>query len=123
VSKHTTCGDVDEDEVKRLVKVPGCRCLHRDVDVDAVLLGTNKARQKPKPEHTSEFPKFWGKKDSQKLSKFVSRERRIFMSKGQMDVKRGNYGVKTGTKCCQHGAGGCIPALAVLGSGYFWSLL
>jgi hypothetical protein len=43
VSKHTTCNDVDEDGVKRLVEVLGCRCHHRDVDVGAVLLGTNKA--------------------------------------------------------------------------------
>jgi hypothetical protein len=45
VSKHTTCGDVDEGGVKRLVEVLGCRCLRHDVDVDAVLLGMNKSRK------------------------------------------------------------------------------
>jgi hypothetical protein len=45
VSKHTTCGDVDEGGVKRLVEVPGYRCLHRNVDVGAVLFGTNKVRK------------------------------------------------------------------------------
>jgi hypothetical protein len=73
VLKHTTCGDVDEDGVKRLVEVPVRRCRRRDVDVGAVLLGTNKGTQKPKSEHTRQFPKFWGENDSQKLSKFVSR--------------------------------------------------
>jgi hypothetical protein len=43
VSKHTTCGDVDEAGGKRLVEVPGCR--RRDVDVGAVLFGMNKARK------------------------------------------------------------------------------
>jgi hypothetical protein len=43
MSKHTTCNDVDEDGVKRLVEVPRCRCLRRDVDVGTILLGTNKA--------------------------------------------------------------------------------
>jgi hypothetical protein len=37
-----TCGDVDEDGVKRLVEVPVHRCRRRDVDVGAVLLGMNK---------------------------------------------------------------------------------
>jgi hypothetical protein len=42
VSKHTTCGDVDEVGVKILFRVLGCRCRRRDVDVGAVLLGMNK---------------------------------------------------------------------------------
>jgi hypothetical protein len=45
VSKHTTCGDVDEGGVKRLVEVLVHRCLRRDVDVGAVLFGMNKARK------------------------------------------------------------------------------
>jgi hypothetical protein len=45
VSKHTSCDDVDGGGVKRLVKVPGCRCLRRDVHVGAVLFGTNKAHK------------------------------------------------------------------------------
>jgi hypothetical protein len=49
VSKHTTCDNVDEGGVKRLVEVPGCRCRRRDVDVGAVLLGTNKARKNRNP--------------------------------------------------------------------------
>jgi hypothetical protein len=64
-----TSGDVDEDGVKRLVKVPGCRCCCHDVDVGAVLLGTNKGTQKLKPEHTS-MPNNLGQKG---LTKVVSR--------------------------------------------------
>jgi hypothetical protein len=40
-----TCDGVKDGEVKRLVEVPVCRCLHRDVDVGAVLFGMNKARK------------------------------------------------------------------------------
>jgi hypothetical protein len=81
VSKHTTYDAVDEDGVKRLVKVPGCRCRHHDVDVGAVLLGMNKGTQKPKSEHTRQCPEIWGKKDSQKLSRFVSKITPDFVSK------------------------------------------
>jgi hypothetical protein len=49
VSKHTTCGDVDEGGVKRQVGGPVRRCRRRDVDVGAVLLGTNKARKNRNP--------------------------------------------------------------------------
>jgi hypothetical protein len=73
VSKHTTCDDVDEDGVKRLVEVPGCRCRRRDVDVGAVLLGVNKARKNRNPNTHVNAQKLEAKKDSQKLSKFVSR--------------------------------------------------
>jgi hypothetical protein len=68
MSKHTTCGDVDEDEVKRLVKVPGCQCLRRDVDVGAVLLGTNKARKTKIQTHTS-MPENLGQKGLTKVVK------------------------------------------------------
>jgi hypothetical protein len=98
VSKHTTCNDIDEDGVKRLVEVPGCRCRRRDVDVGAVLLGTNKGTQKPKSEHTRQFPKIWGTTYSQKLSKFVSKERRILCQSVKWMLKRGYYGVKTMSK-------------------------
>jgi hypothetical protein len=49
VSKHTTCDDVDGGGVKRLVGVPVRRCRRRDVDVGAVLHGTNKARKNGNP--------------------------------------------------------------------------
>jgi hypothetical protein len=81
VSKHTTCDDVDEDGVKRLGEVPVRRCRRRDVDVGAVLLGTNKAHKNRNPTTHVNSPKIWSKKDLQKLSKFVSKE--------QIDVKRG----------------------------------
>jgi hypothetical protein len=93
-----TCDDVDGGGVKRLVGVPVGRCRRCDVDVGAVLLGTNKARQKLKSEHTLQFPKIWGTKDSQKLSKFVSRERRILCQSVNWMSKRGYYGVKTMSK-------------------------
>jgi hypothetical protein len=48
-AKHTTCDDVNEDGVKRLVGIPGCRCLHRDVDVGAVLYDTTKTRKNRNP--------------------------------------------------------------------------
>jgi hypothetical protein len=47
--KHTTCGDVDGGGVKRLVGVPVHRGHRHDVDVGAVLLGTNKARENRNP--------------------------------------------------------------------------
>jgi hypothetical protein len=62
VSKHTTCGDVDEDEVQRLVEVPGCRCRRRDVDVGAVLFGTNKARKNRNPNTHVNARKFGSKR-------------------------------------------------------------
>jgi hypothetical protein len=62
VSKHTTCGDVDEGGVKRLVGVPGCQCLHRDVDVGAVLFGTNKARKNRNPNTRVNARKFGAKR-------------------------------------------------------------
>jgi hypothetical protein len=73
VSKHITCGDVDEGGVKRLGRVPVYRCRRRDVDVGAVLLGMNKARKNRNPNTHVNSPKIWSKKDSQKLSKVVSR--------------------------------------------------
>jgi hypothetical protein len=102
------------------------RCHRRDVDVGAELLGTNKARQKPKSEHARQCPKIWSKNDSQKLSKFLSRERRIFMSKGQMDVQRGimvlNGDQKVTVKTEPADVGGCIPALAGVTAGFSRSM-
>jgi hypothetical protein len=62
VSKHTTCGDVDEGGVKRLVEVLGCRCLRRDVDVDVVLFGTNEARKNQNPATQVNAQEFWAKR-------------------------------------------------------------
>jgi hypothetical protein len=94
VSKHTTCEDVDEDGVKRLVEVPGCRCLHRDGDVGAVLLGTNKARKTQNPNTHVNARKIWGQKDSQKGVKICVKKTPDFVSNYQLDVKRGYYVVK-----------------------------
>jgi hypothetical protein len=73
VSKHTTCGDVDDIGVKRLGGVPVCQCRHRDVDVGAVLLGMNKAHKNQNLNTYVNAQKIWSKKDSQKLSKLVSK--------------------------------------------------
>jgi hypothetical protein len=62
VSKHTTCDDVDEDGVKRLVGVPVCRCCRRNVDVGAVLLDTNKERKNRNPNTHVNAQKFGAKR-------------------------------------------------------------
>jgi hypothetical protein len=69
VSKHRTCGDVNEDGVKRLVEVPGCQCLRRDFDVGAVLFGTNKARKNQNPNTQVNARKFGAKKGLTKIVK------------------------------------------------------
>jgi hypothetical protein len=69
VSKHTTCSDVDEGGVERLVEVPVCRCRRRDVDVGAVLFGTNKARRNQNPNTHINSQKF-GAKRTHQCSKF-----------------------------------------------------
>jgi hypothetical protein len=61
VSKHTTCDDVDGGGVKRLVEVPGCRCLRRDDDVGAVVFDTNKARKNRNPNTHVHAQKFGAK--------------------------------------------------------------
>jgi hypothetical protein len=61
VSKHTTCGDVDEGGVKRLVEVPVRRYRRRNVDVGVVLLGTNKARKNRNPNTHVNVQKFGAK--------------------------------------------------------------
>jgi hypothetical protein len=62
VSKHTTCSDVDEGGVKRVVEVPVRRCRRRDVDVGTVLLGTNKAHKNRNPNTHINARKFWAKR-------------------------------------------------------------
>jgi hypothetical protein len=62
VSKHTTCDDVYEDGVKRLVGVPVCRCRRRDVDVGMVLFGTNKASKNRNPNTLVNAQKFGAKR-------------------------------------------------------------
>jgi hypothetical protein len=74
-----TCGDVDEGGVKRLVEVPGCRCLRRDDDVGAVVFGMNKARKNRNP-NTRVNAQNFGAKMTHKSC--------------QNDVKRGNMVLK-----------------------------
>jgi hypothetical protein len=62
VSKHTTCGNVEEGGVKRLVEVSGCRCLRRDDDVGTVVFGTNKAHKNRNPNTHVNVRKFGGKR-------------------------------------------------------------
>jgi hypothetical protein len=98
VSKHTTCGDVDEGGVKRLVGVSVCRCLRRDVDVGAVLLGTNKARKNQNPNTHVNAQKF-GAKRTYKSCQSLYQDNARFCVKGTNGCQKGYYGVKTGTKC------------------------
>jgi hypothetical protein len=98
VSKHTTCGDVDEGGVKRLVGVPVQRCRRRDVDVGAVLFGTNKARKNRNPNTHVNSQKF-GAKRLTKVVKVCVKITPDFVSKGQMDVKRGIMVLK---RVCQN---------------------
>jgi hypothetical protein len=100
VSKHTTCDDVDEGGVKRLVGVPVRRCRRRDVDVSAVLLGTDKARKNRNPNTHVNAQKIWGKKNSQMLSKFGVNGTNG-CQKGDYGVKRGQQVVKAETNCCR----------------------
>jgi hypothetical protein len=95
VSKHTTCDDDDGGEVKRRVEVPVCRCRRRDVDVGAVLLGTNKARKNRNPNTHVNSQKVWGKR-THKCCQNLYQDTLDFVSKCQMDVKKGEYDVKTG---------------------------
>jgi hypothetical protein len=73
VSKHRTCDDVDEGELKRLVEVLGCRCLRCDVDVGAVLFGTNKARKNRNPNTHVNAQKFGAKRTHKSCQNLVSR--------------------------------------------------
>jgi hypothetical protein len=106
VSKHTTCGDVDEGGVKRLVEVPGCQCLGRDDDVGMVVFGTNKARKNRNPKTHVHAQKFGAKRTHKSY---------------QIDVKSGNMVLKRGVKTKSADVGGCIPVLPGLEASYFWS--
>jgi hypothetical protein len=97
VSKHTTCDDVDEGGVKRLVEVPGCRCLRRDVDVGAVLLGTNKARKNRNSNTLVNAQKFEAKM-THKSCQNLCQDNAGFCVKRSNGCQKGYYGVKTWTK-------------------------
>jgi hypothetical protein len=90
VSKHTTCDDVDEDGIKRLVEVPVHRCRRRVVDVSAVLLSMNKACKNRNPNTHVNSQKFGAKRTHKCCQSFCYKITPEFVSKGQMDVKRGN---------------------------------
>jgi hypothetical protein len=94
VSKHTTCDVVDEDGVKRLVEVLGCQCRHHDVDVGAVLLGTNKARKNQNLNKHINAQKF-GAKRTHKSCQNLCQENAGFCVKGSKGYQKGYYGVKT----------------------------
>jgi hypothetical protein len=81
VSKHATCGDVDEGGVKRLVGVPVRRCRRRDVDVVAVLLGTNKALTNQDPNTHGNSQNF-GAKRTHKRCQNLCQENAGFYVKG-----------------------------------------
>jgi hypothetical protein len=81
-----SCGDVEEDGVKRLVEVPLCRCRRRDVDVGAVLLGTNKARKNRNPNTHVNAQKF-GAKRTHKSCQNLCLDNAEFCAKGYYDVK------------------------------------
>jgi hypothetical protein len=83
VSKHTTCGDVNEGGVKRLVEVSGCRCLRRDDDVGMVVFGMNKARKNRNPNTHVNARKFGAKRTHKSY---------------QIDVIRRNMVLKRGVK-------------------------
>jgi hypothetical protein len=97
VSKHTTCDDVDEDGVKRLVKVPRCRCCRRDVDVGAVLLGTNKERKNQNPNTHVNAQKFEAKR-THKCCQSLCQDNAGFYVKGTNGCQKRDYGVKTKSK-------------------------
>jgi hypothetical protein len=102
-----TCGDVDEDGVKRLVKVLGYRCFRRDVDVGAVLLGMNKARKNQNPNTHINSQKFGAKRTHKCCKKLCQDNIGFLCQRGLMDVKRGNMVLKRVKSECQNEAGGC----------------
>jgi hypothetical protein len=94
VSKHTTCDDVDEGGVKRLVGVPVCRCCRCDVDVGAVLLGTNKARKNRNPNTHVNSQKF-GAKRTHKSCQNLCQDNAGFLCQWNKWMSKEGYGVKT----------------------------
>jgi hypothetical protein len=78
------------------------RCRRRDVDVDAVLLGTNKARKNRNPNTHVNSQKF-GAKRTHKVVKTYVKITLDFVSKCQLDVKRSimvSSGDKMVSKVC-----------------------
>jgi hypothetical protein len=110
VSKHTTCSDVDEDGVKRLVEILGCRCHHRDVDVGAVLLARTRQAKTEIRTHSS-IPQKFGAKRTHECCQNLCQDNARFYVKGSNECQKGYYGVKM---WCQNELGGCRPALAGL---------
>jgi hypothetical protein len=92
-----TCGDVDEDGVKRLVKVLVCQCRHRDVDEGTELLGTNKARKNQNPNTHVNSQKF-GAKRTHKYCQKLYQDNAGFYVKGTNGCEKGYYGVNTMSK-------------------------
>jgi hypothetical protein len=111
VSKHTTCSDVDEGGLERLVEVPGCRCLHRDVDVGAVLLGTNKVRKNRNPNTHVNSQKF-GAKELTNVVKICVKIMPDFCVKGTIGCQKGIMVLKWSQKLSR-------PALAGVTASYF----
>jgi hypothetical protein len=89
VSKHTTCDDVDEDGVKRLVEVPGCRCRCRDGDVGAVLLDTNKARKNQNPNTHVNSQKFGEKEKTHKSCQNLCQDNAGFLCQRVLKMLNG----------------------------------
>jgi hypothetical protein len=76
----------------------------------------NKARKNRNPNTQVNARKF-GQNGLTKVVKMCVKITPEFVSKGQMDVKRGNMVLKRG----QIGSKVCRPALAGVTAGYFWS--
>jgi hypothetical protein len=100
VLKHTTCDDVDGGGVKRLVRVLVRRCRRRDVDVGAVLLGTNKARKNQNPNTLVNAQKIVAKRTHKNCRNWCHDSARFFV-KVSNGCQKGYYDVKMGTKCCR----------------------
>jgi hypothetical protein len=113
VSKHTTCGDVDEGGVKRLLEVPGCRCLRRDVDVGAVILARTR-HAKTEIRTDTLMPENLEQKGLTKVVKICVKITPDFVAKESNRCQKGYYGIRTGEIRC-------MPALAGVTASYFWS--
>jgi hypothetical protein len=124
VSKHTTCDDVDENGVKRLVEVSVCRCRRRDVDVGTVLLGTNKARKNRNPNTHTSMPKNLEQKGLTNVVKICVKRTPDFVYQRDKRCQKGYFTIKIRTdssRLLSKDIGQCTPALAGLMAGYFRS--
>jgi hypothetical protein len=74
--------------VKTLVGVPMCQCQRRDVDVGAVLLGTNKARNNRNPNTHINSQKF-GAKSTHKICQNLCQDNTRFYCKGVKWMSKG----------------------------------